>query len=127
MRIAIDISQIVYGTGVSVYTKNLVDNLLRIDRENEYVLFAGSLRRKKDILSIYPSAKIFPIPPTLADFMWNRLHILPIEKLIGNIDVFHTSDWWESAIADFLWERELGYRGLGPLTNSTAFNRPTSD
>jgi hypothetical protein len=33
MRIAIDISQIVYGTGVSVYTKNLVENLLRIDKE----------------------------------------------------------------------------------------------
>ncbi len=95
MRIAIDISQIVYGTGVSVYTKNLVDNLLRIDKENEYVLFAGSLRRKNDILSAFPTAKVFPIPPTLADLIWNRLHIFPIEKLIGNIDVFHTSDWVE--------------------------------
>src|SRR3990167_2162611 len=95
MRVAIDISQIVYGTGVSVYTKNLVENLLRIDRENDYVLFAGSLRRKKDVLSIFPDARVFPIPPTLADLLWNRLHTLPIEKLIGNIDVFHTSDWAE--------------------------------
>jgi glycosyltransferase involved in cell wall biosynthesis len=95
MRIAIDISQIVYGTGVSVYTKNLVDNLLRIDKENEYTLFAGSLRRREDVLSIFPSAKIFPIPPTLANLIWNRLHILPIEKLIGDVDVLHTSDWAE--------------------------------
>jgi len=95
MRVAIDISQIVYGTGVSVYTKNLVENLLKIDKENEYVLFAGSLRRRSEVLSAFPKAIVFPIPPTLADLIWNRLHILPIEKLIGDIDVFHTSDWAE--------------------------------
>lgn len=95
MKIAIDISQIVYGTGVSVYTKNLVDNLLAVDKENEYILFAGSLRRRGEILSIYPSAKVFPIPPTIADLLWNRIHKLPIEKFVGNIDVFHTSDWSE--------------------------------
>lgn len=95
MKIAIDISQVVYGTGVSVYTKNLVDNLLRIDGDNEYILFAGSLRRKGKILSMYPSARIFPIPPTLADLVWNRLHMFPIEKLIGSVDVLHTSDWSE--------------------------------
>jgi glycosyltransferase involved in cell wall biosynthesis len=95
MRVAIDISQVVYGTGVSIYTKNLVENLLKIDKENEYVLFAGSLRRKDQVLSAFPGAKVFPIPPTLADIIWNRLHILPIEKLIGSIDIFHTSDWAE--------------------------------
>lgn len=95
MKICIDISQVVYGTGVSVYTKNLVENLLRIDKVNEYILFAGSLRKKKDILSIFPDARVFPIPPTVADFVWNRLHLLPIEKLVGNIDVFHSSDWAE--------------------------------
>lgn len=95
MRIAIDISQIAYGTGVSVYTKNLVTNLLKIDRDNDYVLFAGALRRRKEILSYFPQAKVFPIPPTAADLLWNRLHILPVEKLIGKIDVLHTSDWTE--------------------------------
>ncbi|MEK7470388.1 MAG: hypothetical protein AAB622_00040, partial [Patescibacteria group bacterium] len=50
MRVAIDISQIVYETGVSYYVKNLVTNLLKIDKENHYVLFAGSLRRKADIV-----------------------------------------------------------------------------
>lgn len=95
MRIAIDISQIVYGTGVSTYTKNLVQNLLKIDTSNEYVLFGGSLRRKTDIIDVFPNSKVFPIPPTLADFIWNRLHVFPIEKLIGNVDIFHSSDWSE--------------------------------
>lgn len=95
MRVAIDISQIVYGTGVSRYTIELVKNLLKIDKDNSYVLFAGSLRRKADILRIFPETKVFPIPPTVADIVWNRLHILPIEKLLGEIDVLHTSDWSE--------------------------------
>ena len=79
MKIAIDISQIVYGTGVSTYTENLVRNLLKIDKENEYLLFAGSLRRKQDILKIFPQTKVFLIPPTLADLIWNRFHKFPIE------------------------------------------------
>lgn len=95
MRVAIDISQIVYGTGVSQYTKNLVNGLLKLDKDNEYILFAGALRRKHDVLNLFPQAKIFPIPPILADFIWNRLHVLPIEKLIGQVDLFHTSDWAE--------------------------------
>jgi glycosyltransferase involved in cell wall biosynthesis len=95
MRIAIDISQIVYGTGVSTYTRQLVKSLLATDTENKYLLFAGALRRRSEILQAFPQANIFPIPPQAADFIWNRLHILPVEKLIGNIDVFHTSDWTE--------------------------------
>ncbi|MFA6073883.1 MAG: glycosyltransferase family 1 protein [Candidatus Woesearchaeota archaeon] len=95
MKIAIDLSQIIYGTGVSHYGINLVRNLLKIDSENEYVLYAGSLRRKQDILNFFPQTKVFPIPPRLAHFVWNKLHILPIEKLIGQVDVIHTSDWAE--------------------------------
>ena len=95
MKIAIDLSQIIYGTGVSHYRENLVRNLLKIDSKNEYVLYAGSLRRKQDILNFFPQTKVFPIPPRLAHFVWNKLHILPIEKLIGQVDVIHTSDWAE--------------------------------
>lgn len=95
MRVAIDISQIVYGTGVSTYTKSLVKSLLTIDRENEYVLFGGAFRRRQEILSIFPGSKVFFIPPTAADIIWNKLHTLPIEKLIGPVDVFHSSDWTE--------------------------------
>ena len=102
MKIGIDISQIVYGTGVSVYTKNLVENLLKVDRKNQYLLFGSSLRRRKELhsytaklLKCYSnvSAKISPFPLTLLSFVWNNLHILPIENFIGNIDVFSSSDW----------------------------------
>jgi len=99
MKIGIDISQIVYGTGVSFYTKELVRKLLQVDRENQYVLFGGSLRRKGGLEHFLGSlrgnfiSKIYPIPPSIADFIWNRLHIFGIERLIGEIDVLHSSDW----------------------------------
>lgn len=95
MRVAIDISQVVYGTGVSKYTLNLVNALTSLDKENEYLLFSGAYRRRHDILKMFPGSKVFPLPPTLADLVWNRFHMLPIEKLIGNVDVLHTSDWAE--------------------------------
>lgn len=95
MRIAIDVSQAVYGTGVSFYVKNLVNNLVELDKSNEYLLFAGVFRRRDQILKLFPHVKTFPIPPTVLDVLWNRIHIFPVEKITGNIDVVHTSDWAE--------------------------------
>lgn len=104
MKIAIDLSSIIYDTGVSHYQENLVKNLLRIDNQNEYILYGGSFRQIKnlgsriaDLITGLPNAvaKVFPIPPRLADIIWNKLHILPIEKLIGQVDLIHTSDWTE--------------------------------
>jgi len=101
MKIAIDISQIIYGTGVSTYTKKLVESLLVYDQENEYLLFGGALRRRQEILDVFSHTKVFPIPPIVADILWNKLHKLPIEKLIGQVDVLHTSDWTEPPSSAF--------------------------
>lgn len=100
MKIAIDISQIVYETGVSTYTRELVAHLVNHFPENEYVLYGGALRRKKELsgfLEKYKKAKkvITPFSPAIADFIWNKLHILPIEKFVGKVDIFHSSDWAE--------------------------------
>ena len=100
MKIGIDISQIVYqGTGVGKYTKQLIKGLLEVDKENEYIFFFSSLRRQLDSLfvneltSLRVKIKRFKIPPTLLDILWNKLHICPIEWLIGEVDVFFSSDW----------------------------------
>jgi len=101
MIIGIDVSSIPYGTGVSSYTLNLIRHLLRLDKTNTYKLFFSSLRQplSKEIqdLSANGNVKIyhFRIPPSLLEFVWNRLHILPIELLIGKCDVFHTWDWYQ--------------------------------
>jgi hypothetical protein len=115
MKIGIDISQLAYpGTGVANYLQNLVENLLMIDSKNEYKLFFASMRGKlpkskfwseegkilSENLPKGSSVEIsqFKIPPTLIDILWNRLHILPIENFIGEIDVFITSDWTEPPV-----------------------------
>ena len=101
MRIAIDLSPLLYSTGVSKYTEFLINSLLEIDTENKYTLFGGSLRRfnelkeKTDKYKANADVKIYPYPPALADFIWNSLHKFPVEKLIGEFDVLHTSDWTE--------------------------------
>ncbi len=107
MKIAIDISSVVYGTGVSWYTQNLVKNILRLDRQDSFTLFGGSLRQLGHLKKIaasfpgLPRTKFFPLPPTALDFLWNRLHSLPIEKLIGDVDVFHSSDWTQPPTSAF--------------------------
>lgn len=86
MKIGIDISQTVYeGTGTATYFKNLVSWLPKIDTKNKYVFFGSSLRRRRP--------GFWPFPPTALDFIWNRLHVFPVENLIGSIDIFHSSDW----------------------------------
>lgn len=103
MRIGIDISQIVYqGTGVANYTRNLVEHLLKIDQRNQYVLFGSSLRKRGLLsnylakwLDKYPNVegKLFSLPPTFWELVWNRLHLWSVERLIGPVDVFLSSDW----------------------------------
>jgi hypothetical protein len=102
MKIGIDISQLAYPeTGVSNYLQDLVSNLLEIDKKNQYILFFSSLRKNLSSqiisLSSKPNVQLrtFKLPPTLLDLLWNKLHILPIESLIGDVDVFITSDWTE--------------------------------
>ncbi|PJA00879.1 MAG: hypothetical protein COX78_00035 [Candidatus Levybacteria bacterium CG_4_10_14_0_2_um_filter_35_8] len=102
MKIGIDISQIAYEkTGVAIFLKNLVENLIKYDKKNNYVLFYSSLRKniKNQILKIKSSPNVtirqFKIPPAVLDILWNKLHIAPIEWFIGDIDVFITSDWTE--------------------------------
>jgi hypothetical protein len=102
MRIGIDISQIAYrGTGVANFLENLVPSLLKTDKKNQYVLFYSSLRNNFRFPSLdsrlYPNVSIkkFKFPPSLLDLLWNRLHVMPVEWLIGDIDLFITSDWTE--------------------------------
>ena len=102
MKIGIDVSQVAYkGTGVANYLGNLVSNLSKIDKNDQYILFFSSLRHHSQF-SIFNlqsnsnfSIKKFRFPPSLLDLLWNKLHILPIEWLIGDVDVFITSDWTE--------------------------------
>ena len=101
MKIGIDISQTAYkGTGVARYTTSLLKGLLRYDTKNEYILFFSSLRRPvpDEILKIIENKaeiKRFRIPPSILSILWNKIHKVPIERFIGKVDLFLSSDWTE--------------------------------
>lgn len=76
MKVGIDTSSIIYGTGVSNYTQALVDHL-------------------KPLVDL----KTFKFPryPLMAmEFLWNQLHVLDVETFTGPIDIYHSSDWTQA-------------------------------
>jgi len=89
MQIGIDISQAVYGTGVSDYLIGLVNHL----PPAELKLWGGSLRQGNELKALFPQAGIAPLPPTAAHWLWNVGHVVPIEWLVGKVDIWHSSDW----------------------------------
>lgn len=100
MNIAIDISQIVYKGGVVTYIDNLVRALLDIDKENSYVLFGSSWGRYAELIQFFSKIsnanvvkRSYRLPLSLLELLGNRLRLLPIEPLVGRIDIFHSSDW----------------------------------
>lgn len=103
MKVAIDISQIVHeGTGVATYVRKMVEALLRLDKKNNYVLFGSSLRKRYVFSQYFNNLKkanknvtlvTLPVPPTILEFFWNRLHIVPAEWFVGDVDIFWSSDW----------------------------------
>jgi len=103
MKIGIDISQIAYeGTGVATYTRLLVEALLRNDKHDEFVLFASSLRNRKPIKNFVKGleaknvkVKFSFLPLKILEILFNGIHLIPIENFIGDVDVFHSSDWLE--------------------------------
>lgn len=106
MKIGIDISQIVHeGAGVAKYVREMVRALVQSDSKNDYILFAASIRRRHlfyqyiekihsgNLGSRNVRLVVVPIPPTVLDILWNRLHIVPVEWFTGHLDVFWSSDW----------------------------------
>lgn len=90
MKIGFDISQIAHGGGVSNYTDNLAHQLLE-NKELEMTFFYSLLR--KSYRGDLPNVKSYKIPPTLLEVMFNKIRFPPIDWFIGNVDVYHSSDW----------------------------------
>lgn len=100
MKIGFDVSMLVYqGSGVATYTYNLVKALLTYDKQNEYHLFYSSFRRPAHFYYLEELKKLggkiydYPFPPRFLKFCWNKHHLLPVEWLIGKVDIFHSSDF----------------------------------
>jgi hypothetical protein len=83
----------------------MVREMVRQGTGHRFVLFGASLRKRyvfeEFARSLGPNVRsvTVPIPPTLLEPLWNTLHILPIEWLIGSVDVFWSSDWTQPPLA----------------------------
>jgi len=88
--VGIDISQLAHKGGVGVYTQNLTQELSKIP-DLEMVYFYSSLR--KAYQGNLKNVKKYPFPPTLFEMLFNKWRNVSIEKFLGVLDVFHSSDW----------------------------------
>lgn len=102
MNITLDISQIAYkGTGVSRFVNGLANAILEYDMTNRWTFFYSSLRQelspeiKRKIHHKKHHLAEYRLPPTALSFLWNSMHRMKIEKLVGNADWIITSDWTE--------------------------------
>ncbi len=90
MKVGFDISQIAHGGGVATYTQNLAERLAE-QKDLQLVFFYTSLR--KPYYGKLPDVKSYCLPPTLAEKIFNDWRFVPIEKFLGDIDIYHSSDW----------------------------------
>lgn len=91
IRVGFDISQLAHTGGVATYTRNLAYQLEQIP-DLKMVYFYSSLRKpfmEKGLKNV----KAFKLPPSLFELFFNRIRNISIEKFIGTVDVFHSSDW----------------------------------
>lgn len=90
IRVGMDISQLAHVGGVNTYTQNLSEQLSQIS-DLEMVFFYSSLRKKYkgDLKNV----KTYRLPPSIFEVFFNRIRTVSIEKFIGPIDIFHSSDW----------------------------------
>lgn len=89
-RVGFDISQIAHTGGVGTYTKNLAEGLLK-QKDFDMVFFYSSLR--KPYRGNLKGVRSLRLPPTLFEVLFNRIRNVPIEKFVGPVDIFHSSDW----------------------------------
>lgn len=95
MIIGIDIRSLVEGkqSGVEEYTINLLENLFKIDQQNEYRLFYNAYKTKSLDISIfnqYKNVKIYKFnwPNKILNLSFRILNYPRIDKMLKGVDLF---------------------------------------
>ncbi len=90
MRIGLDIRNLVFSrAGISKYTKNLIESLAEVDRQNEYTLFCNTKSRCDWSKYGNIQEKVIRLPNLgrFTEKFWEEI-LLPRE--LKNIDIFHS-------------------------------------
>ena len=97
MKIGIDFTPAIYGRGVSRYTINLVNALIKYTKA-DLTLYGSSLRQKNELkkqaknLAKSLPTKFQSFPPSALSFMWNN-GLNSVRKSAPSLDIFHSWDW----------------------------------
>jgi len=102
MKIAIDASRAVNEkAGIGRYTKEIVENLLKIDKKNKYVLIFSYFRRDQEkerymesLKSSRAKVKFLKIPGSVKEETW-RWKISWFDKFLEEPDVFFAPSFFE--------------------------------
>jgi glycosyltransferase involved in cell wall biosynthesis len=96
MRIGVDVRPFLSReTGVGTYLRNLLFELARIDRANEYCLFSSSWKERFPPEKVPPFARSqfrdLRVPVRVVNFLWYRLSWPPFERYFGGrLDLTHS-------------------------------------
>jgi len=94
MKIGIDIRCLAESqySGISEYTYNLVDHLLKIDSKNQYFLFYNSAKKTNIPKFDYSNVtyKKYSYPNKLFNLGIRFLKFTSVDKLAGDVDIFLT-------------------------------------
>ncbi len=97
MRIGFDVSHIQKTrAGIGQHAYQLLKALITADDTNEYILHGWSFGIDKQAIANVAQGRtklsVRRIPGAVKQFYWNKLRLPNIESLLGEIDVFHSSD-----------------------------------
>ncbi|NTW02312.1 MAG: glycosyltransferase family 4 protein [Oscillochloris sp.] len=93
------------GAGIGRYTRELIAATIPRDHSLRYVLFYAAnglptqspyLQALADLCATNPNVRAHPLPisPRMLTILWQRLRLpLPVERLIGKIDILHAPDF----------------------------------
>jgi len=98
MRIGIDANLLLaVRRGGAQYAYNLTKNLLKLDKENTYVLYYNFFREREKRNKIisefnFPNVenRVFHIPNKLLNFSWNTFQFPSLDSMLKKIDIFHS-------------------------------------
>lgn len=100
LQLGIDITPILYGRGVSLYTTNLVRALLE-HTSVDIQFFGNTLRRQTELKQIAQTLQAkkhltnISLSPRILSLLWYRLHWPDIAQFLPKVTVYHT---WEELV-----------------------------
>lgn len=92
LRIGIDgrVLQDPQPSGIPSYAKNIIENFLKIDKKNKYIIFYNSFRNIKGEIPKFEGdieEKIFRYPNKFLEWFWKIIPYPKIDKIL-NVDIF---------------------------------------